>query len=95
MSKTVYKLLLLFFVKNSFAGIITYINAISVKLYVKVQNVFTSLKLMACLIVIGGGIYELSLGNFANLQTGFENTTASPGGVALAMFSGLFAYGGW
>lgn len=50
---------------------------------------------MACLIVIGGGIYELALGNFGNLQTGFDETTASPGGVALAMFSGLFAYGGW
>lgn len=78
-----------------FTGIITYINAVSVKLYVKVQNVFTFLKLLACLVVIGGGIYELSQGNLGNLQTGFENTTASPGGVALAMFSGLFAYGGW
>lgn len=65
------------------------------KLYVRVQNVFTALKLMACLVVIGGGIYELSQKNFGNLQTGFENTTASAGGVALAMFSGLFAYGGW
>lgn len=59
------------------------------------QNFFTSLKLMACLVVIGGGIYKLSEGEFGNLQTGFENTTASPGGVALAMFNGLFAYGGW
>lgn len=77
------------------SGAITYINAVSVKLYVKVQNVFTFLKLMACLVVIGGGIYEFCEGNLGNLQSGFENTTASPGGVALAMFSGLFAYGGW
>lgn len=50
---------------------------------------------MACLVVIGGGIYKLSEGELGNLQTGFENTTASAGGVALAMFNGLFAYGGW
>lgn len=61
----------------------------------RVQNVFTALKLVACLVVIGGGIYKLCEGELGNLQTGFENTTASPGGVALAMFSGLFAYGGW
>lgn len=65
------------------------------KLYLKVQNVFTSLKLAACLMIIGGGIYELVQGNFGNLKSGFDNTTASPGGIASAMFSGLFAFEGW
>lgn len=47
-----------------FLGLMTYINATSVKLYVRVQNVFTFLKLSACLIIIGGGIYELCKGYF-------------------------------
>lgn len=39
--------------------IITYVNAVSVKLYVKLQGVFTLLKLLACLVVIAGGIYSI------------------------------------
>lgn len=41
----------------------TYINITSVKLFVKVQNVFGVCKVAACLIVIGGGIYEIARGN--------------------------------
>lgn len=43
--------------------IITYINAVSVKLFVKVQIVFTALKLLVCILIIGGGVYEISIGN--------------------------------
>lgn len=42
----------------------TYINMASVKLYLKIQNTCTVLKLLACLVVIGGGIYEISIGPF-------------------------------
>lgn len=45
-----------------FPGIITYINVTSVKWFVKIQNVFGSFKIIACLVVIGGGIYELVTG---------------------------------
>lgn len=44
------------------SGIMTYINASSVKLYVKIQNVCTVLKVGVCLIIIGGGLYELCRG---------------------------------
>jgi len=42
--------------------VITYINVSSVKLYVRVQNTFGSFKVLACLVVILGGVYELALG---------------------------------
>jgi solute carrier family 7 (L-type amino acid transporter), member 9/15 len=44
------------------SGLMTYINIVSVKLYVRVQNVFTACKLIACLVVIGGGMYALLMG---------------------------------
>ncbi|XP_049877583.1 b(0,+)-type amino acid transporter 1-like isoform X2 [Pectinophora gossypiella] len=75
--------------------VMTYINITSVKLFVKVQNVFGICKVAACLIVIGGGIYEICKGNTAHLQKGFEGSTTSAGGIALALYSGLWAYDGW
>ncbi|KAG6442539.1 b(0,+)-type amino acid transporter 1 isoform X2 [Manduca sexta] len=75
--------------------IMTYINITSVKLFVKVQNIFGVCKVFACLIVIGGGIYEIAKGNTENLDKGFEGSTTSPGGIALALYSGLWAYDGW
>ncbi|XP_061384624.1 b(0,+)-type amino acid transporter 1-like isoform X2 [Danaus plexippus] len=75
--------------------IMTYINITSVKLFVKVQNIFGVCKVFACLIVIGGGIYEIAKGNTENLSKGFEGSTNSAGGIALALYSGLWAYDGW
>lgn len=43
-------------------AIITYINCTSVKLFVRVQGAFTFVKIAACLIVIGGGIYQFCTG---------------------------------
>lgn len=43
-------------------GLISAINFTSVKLYVKLQNLFTISKLIACAIVIFGGIYHLCNG---------------------------------
>jgi solute carrier family 7 (L-type amino acid transporter), member 9/15 len=64
-------------------GIITYINMTSVKLYVKINNLFGFFKVIACFVVIVGGIYELSIGNTKNLSSGFKNTTTSPAAIAL------------
>ncbi|XP_073950791.1 b(0,+)-type amino acid transporter 1-like isoform X2 [Choristoneura fumiferana] len=75
--------------------VMTYINITSVKLFVKVQNVFGVCKVLACLIVIGGGIYEMARGNTDNLSKGFEGSSTNPGSIALALYSGLWAYDGW
>lgn len=74
---------------------ITYINMYSVKLYIKIQNMFSSFKVIACLIVICGGIYELIIGHTDNLYKGFEGTNYNPKNMALAFYSGLWAYDGW
>ncbi|KAL0105900.1 hypothetical protein PUN28_015965 [Cardiocondyla obscurior] len=76
-------------------GLITYINLVSVKLYVKVQNVFTVCKIVACMVVIGGGIWWLSSGHVELLDKPFRGTTTSAGNIALAFYSGLWAYDGW
>lgn len=76
-------------------GLITYINLTSVKLYVKVQNIFTVCKVVACIFVISGGIWWLCTGHTELLKKPFDGTTDSPGNVALAFYSGLWAYDGW
>ena len=73
----------------------TYINLVSTQLYIKINNIFTFGKLFACAVVIGVGIYQLCIGNTANLKGGFEGTTTSPGLIALAFYNGLWAYDGW
>lgn len=75
--------------------IITYINLSSVKLYVRINNVFSMCKVVACLVVIGGGVYQLCLGRTEHLASGFQGTTSNPGRIALAFYNGLWAYDGW
>lgn len=77
------------------SGIMTYINVSSVKLYVKIQNIFGSFKVIACLIVIFGGIYQICSGDTQNLEKGFEGTSFAAKDIALAFYSGLWAYDGW
>ena len=47
-----------------------------------VQNVFTSAKLVAVLIVICGGAYKLLQGNTQHLQHAFTGPTPSLGAIA-------------
>lgn len=37
----------------------------------------------------------LLLGQYKSLSTGFDGTTENVGDIALAIYSGLWAYGGW
>ncbi|CAK9802865.1 b(0,+)-type amino acid transporter 1 [Anthophora plagiata] len=76
-------------------GLITYINLTSVKLYVRVQNIFTVCKVIACVFVIGGGIWWLCTGHTELLDNPFHGSTTSIGDIALAFYSGLWAYDGW
>lgn len=76
-------------------AIITYINLVSVKLYMHINNIFSFCKVIACIIIIGGGLYELCIGKTDNLQNSFEGTTTNPGHLALAFYNGLWAYDGW
>lgn len=88
--RTIIKLLAIMFLLA-----ITYINLVSTKLYVHINNVFTYGKLAACLLIILLGIWQLTIGNTANLSSGFAGTTSDPGRIALAFYNGLWAYDGW
>ncbi|XP_046734368.1 b(0,+)-type amino acid transporter 1-like [Diprion similis] len=76
-------------------GLMTFINLTSVKLYVKVQNIFTMCKIGVCVLIIGGGLVWLASGRTDLLNEPFKGTTRSPGDIALAFYSGLWAYDGW
>lgn len=80
----------------SFEGLITYINLVSVKLYVKINNIFGFCKVFACLIVIFVGVYEICKGNTDNFKGDiFEGTKFKFGSIALAFYNGLWSYDGW
>ncbi|XP_065081751.1 b(0,+)-type amino acid transporter 1 isoform X3 [Ochlerotatus camptorhynchus] len=74
---------------------ILFVNCYSVNLGMAVQNVFTSAKLVAVLIIICGGAYKLFQGNTQHLQHAFSGPTPSLGAIATAFYTGLWAYDGW
>ncbi|CAH0771800.1 unnamed protein product [Bemisia tabaci] len=75
--------------------IITAINFFSVKLYVKIQNIFSSFKVAACFLVIGCGLYYIFIGKTQNLENPFKGSDLSPRAFAVAFYHGLWAYDGW
>ncbi|KAJ9584220.1 hypothetical protein L9F63_021425, partial [Diploptera punctata] len=60
----------------------------------RIQNVFTAAKILALIAVILAGIIHISGGNTSYFEEPFkgEYTVSS---VGLALYSGLFAFGGW
>ncbi|KAI5701351.1 hypothetical protein M8J75_008577 [Diaphorina citri] len=76
-------------------GIITFINFMSVKLYVKIQNLFSSLKVVASMVIVFGGLLYIYQGKTEHLKHGFEGSTLSPNNIVIALYSGLWAYDGW
>jgi solute carrier family 7 (L-type amino acid transporter), member 9/15 len=71
-------------------GVITFINCASVRLYLKINNIFGFCKVAACAIVILSGVYQLFQGNTENLQRPFEGTNLGFGAIALSFYSGLW-----
>ncbi|PNF29854.1 b(0,+)-type amino acid transporter 1 [Cryptotermes secundus] len=76
-------------------GLMTVINFMSVKLYVRMQNIFSVCKLVVCGIVILTGVVLLCTGETENLSKGSEGSAASPENLALAFYGCLWSYGGW
>uniref|UniRef100_A0A1I8ASP9 Large neutral amino acids transporter small subunit 1 n=1 Tax=Steinernema glaseri TaxID=37863 RepID=A0A1I8ASP9_9BILA len=73
------------------------INCMSVKFVTFVQNFFTVAKLAALTLIIATGVFLLCLGT--PYTDSFENMFEAPqftmGQIALAFYSGLWAYNGW
>lgn len=70
-------------------------NCYDVKWGARLQTVFTTMKVLAILLIIVAGFVVLCMGKFDNLHDPFEGTTTDPGHLSLALYSGLFSYAGW
>lgn len=71
------------------------INSLKVEYGTRIQNIFTILKLISLGAIIVGGLVMMCFGHFDNLKDGFSGSTTSPVEISLALYSGMFSYGGW
>ncbi|XP_026327033.1 large neutral amino acids transporter small subunit 2 [Hyposmocoma kahamanoa] len=74
--------------------ILTAVNCISVRWTMRIQDIFTTSKLLALIVIIISGIYYICIGHTENFENSFEGSY-NVGDVAIAFYSGLFAFGGW
>ncbi|XP_014785531.1 large neutral amino acids transporter small subunit 1 isoform X1 [Octopus bimaculoides] len=75
--------------------VLTFVNCKDVKWATRVQDIFTYAKVLALLLIIITGFVQLARGNFEYLQNSFEDSETDVTKIALAFYSGLFAYNGW
>ncbi|XP_072277461.1 large neutral amino acids transporter small subunit 1 [Pyxicephalus adspersus] len=77
--------------------LLTAINCYSVKAATRVQDAFAAAKLLALCLIILLGFIQLGRGDVTSLslEHSFDNTSTDVGKWVLALYSGLFAYGGW
>ncbi|CAF3525129.1 unnamed protein product, partial [Rotaria sp. Silwood2] len=71
------------------------INSISVSVANRLNIILVISKVSTILTVIVAGLVRIGKGHTQNLQNSFKGTTKNPLNVALALYSGLWAYGGW
>ncbi|XP_029463890.1 large neutral amino acids transporter small subunit 1 [Rhinatrema bivittatum] len=76
---------------------LTAVNCYSVKAATRVQDAFAAAKLLALVLIIILGFIQLGKGDVSSLspEHSFEGTSTDVGKWVLALYSGLFAYGGW
>ncbi|CAF3337749.1 unnamed protein product [Rotaria socialis] len=75
--------------------ILANVNALSVTAANRLNIIFVILKTIIILVIVMGGLVRIGKGYTENLKNGFAGTTNNPFSVALAFYSGLWAYGGW
>lgn len=73
------------------------VNCISVKFVTFIQNIFTVGKLAALALIIFTGVVLIVYGNpyRDSFENAWEGSKLQPGNIALAFYSGLWAYNGW
>ncbi|CAI2731064.1 unnamed protein product [Schistosoma spindalis] len=74
---------------------LTFANSFSIKFSTRIQDIFTFAKLAALIMIIVTGFVQIGFGRYEGLEEPFVDSDWSPGKIANAFYSGLFAYGGW
>ncbi|XP_049869878.1 large neutral amino acids transporter small subunit 1 [Pectinophora gossypiella] len=74
---------------------LTAINCFNVKWVTRVQDSFTAAKILALLVTFFASLWYLFSGHTENLESMMEGSNTSPGGIAIAFYTGLFSYSGW
>ncbi|KAF5894775.1 cystine/glutamate transporter, partial [Clarias magur] len=74
---------------------VMYINSISVSWTARLQIFLTFSKLLAVVIIIIPGLYQLCRGETKNFQNAFQVDLVKLSGLPLAFYSGMYAYAGW
>lgn len=75
--------------------LLTFINCVDVKWATRVQDIFTYAKVGALILIIITGFVQIGRGEYENFYNPFEHTETDVGKIAMAFYSGLFAYNGW
>ncbi|XP_047451953.1 large neutral amino acids transporter small subunit 1 [Mugil cephalus] len=77
--------------------LLTFVNCYSVKAATRVQDFFAAAKLLALGLIIIIGFVKIGQGETEDLlpENSFKGSKKDFGSIGLALYSGLFAYGGW
>uniref|UniRef100_A0AAR2IHE0 Solute carrier family 7 member 5 n=1 Tax=Pygocentrus nattereri TaxID=42514 RepID=A0AAR2IHE0_PYGNA len=77
--------------------LLTAVNCYSVRAATRVQDAFAAAKLLALGLIIVIGFVQIGKGDVAALlpENSFKGSNSDFGQIGLALYSGLFAYGGW
>uniref|UniRef100_A0A8C6MA63 Solute carrier family 7 member 5 n=1 Tax=Nothobranchius furzeri TaxID=105023 RepID=A0A8C6MA63_NOTFU len=74
---------------------LTFVNCYSVKAATRVQDFFAAAKLLALALIIIIGFVKIGETDELLPENSFKNSKYEFGSIGLALYSGLFAYGGW
>lgn len=76
--------------------ILTFINCMNVKWATRVQDIFTTAKVLALVMIILTGFVKLFMNEqVESYEEPWDNSQTKLGNIALAFYSGLFSYSGW